>query len=134
MESVEWFISQKTKVARYVTMAMMKRNSEEMFMALKTYMLRFLKDITVPRIAAVRGMREKRKTTFRSMKLEVSSCVRTKNVEVAKKTAAKTVKKTFRSPSRTARVCFPHVLSFVMSGDSRLRLRRNPYNMKGTEK
>ena len=112
----------------------MNRKSEKMFMVQNLFKSFFWKDVTNPTSPATNGMNEIRKTSHKSMMLGVICHMRPKKVNVTRKGTANVTKKTFLSPVRTANVLFSPFGSFSISGASRLRLRKNPYNIKGIER
>lgn len=97
-----------------------------MFRVLNLFRALFWKNVTNPIMLAVTGMRENRKSVFKSRMLGENCKNSVKKVNVANKGIAKMTMKMFLFPVRTARVLFCPFWSLSMSGASRFRLRKNP--------
>ena len=97
-----------------------------MFKVLNLFRSLFWKNVTNPIILAVTGMRENRKSVFKSRMLVETCKNNAKKVNAANKGTVKTTMKIFLLPVRTARVLFRPFWSLFMSGASRFRLRKKP--------
>jgi hypothetical protein len=103
-----------------------------MFRVLNLFRSLFWKDVTNPAVLVVTGMNDNRRSSLKSRTLGKNCNI--KKASVANKETVRTRMKMLLLPVRTARVLFCPFLSLSMSGASRLRLRKNPYSMKGTDR
>ena len=104
-----------------------------MFSVLNLFRYRFLKDVINPKVLAVKGMLDNKKSV-RESRVLVENWVIIKKAIVASTEMAKTRILMFLFPVRTARVLFCPFWSLSMSGAPRLRLRKKPYSIKGTDR